>query len=511
MSEAGIHAPVSLPLDPVQERRASFALKCVVLAAMGLVFFSTYGFANWLAGRHASVPSFSFAWEHAIPFWPWTIIPYWSIDLLYAASFFLWKGRDALFDHARRLLTVQCISVVCFIAWPLRFSFDRPPVEGAAGALFTLLAGFDKPFNQAPSLHIGLLVVLWTVYAMRLRGVGRWALHGWFALIGISVLTTYQHHMIDVPTGAAVGCFALFLFPIRRERAARGRDAGGGDARSDDERGDETKGLDTRGVETSSVETRRSETRDSADRARLIQSRRLARRYAAGALIFLLAACLLIPVSPALALLLGWITLALLCVAVVYWRADPGLFQKNARGGLPLPLCALFVPTIIGVFVNSRAWTFRHPEPSPVGQDVLVGRTPTMRDIRRSGATAVVDLTAEMPRWVRPDATLAYACVPQLDLVLPTLAQLQQAVSAIETMRANGHKVLVCCALGYSRSALSVAAWLALHLKLSDAHAAVALVRAARPQVVLSAQSVALLQRHIDWRLSAQAIAGHHE
>jgi membrane-associated phospholipid phosphatase len=88
--------------------------------------------------------------------------------------------------------------------------------EGAAGALFTLLAGFDKPFNQAPSLHIGLLVVLWAVYATRARGVWRWILHAWFALIGISVLTTYQHHLVDVPTGAAVGCFALFLFPVRR-------------------------------------------------------------------------------------------------------------------------------------------------------------------------------------------------------------------------------------------------------------------------------------------------------
>ena len=81
-----------------------------------------------------------------------------------------WTRRADLLDHVKRLLTVQLISVACFIAWPLRFGFERPDAGGVAGALFTLLMGFDKPFNQAPSLHIGLLVVLWAVYAKHLRG-----------------------------------------------------------------------------------------------------------------------------------------------------------------------------------------------------------------------------------------------------------------------------------------------------------------------------------------------------
>jgi len=43
----------------------------------------------------------------------------------------------------------------------------------------------------------------------------------------------------------------------------------------------------------------------------------------------------------------------------------------------------------------------------------------------------------------------------------------------------------VCCALGYSRSAASVAAWLLRSGRASDADAAVAIVRAARPGIVL--------------------------
>jgi hypothetical protein len=48
--------------------------------------------------------------------------------------------------------------VTFFVLTPLRFSFEpKPETHGLAGFLFDALAGFDKPFNQAPSLHIALL------------------------------------------------------------------------------------------------------------------------------------------------------------------------------------------------------------------------------------------------------------------------------------------------------------------------------------------------------------------
>jgi protein-tyrosine phosphatase len=137
---------------------------------------------------------------------------------------------------------------------------------------------------------------------------------------------------------------------------------------------------------------------------------------------------------------------------------------------------------------------------------VLIGRTPTRRDLRRAGVTGIVDLTAEMPRWARTDPRIRYVCVPQLDLLPPTLAQLQQAVTAIDQLRAEGRTVLVCCALGYSRSVLSVAAWLAMHLRLRDANEVLTRLREARPQAVVSAQSVALLQRFIDRCAGAAAV-----
>ncbi|MGY6237924.1 phosphatase PAP2/dual specificity phosphatase family protein [Burkholderia ambifaria] len=461
MSALGGGAGGGLAEPAAGARDASFALRVGWLAAMGAVFFSTYGFANWLAARRAEVPSFAFGWEHGIPFVPWTIVPYWSIDLLYALSFFFWTRRDDLLDHVKRLLTVQLISVACFIAWPLRFGFERPDAGGAAGALFTLLMGFDKPFNQAPSLHIGLLVVLWAVYAKHLRGTAaRIVLHAWFAAIGVSVLTTYQHHMIDVPTGAAVGCFALFLFPLRD---GAGRLPGAAASPS------------------------------AAGRA-------LARRYALGAALVALAALYCVSRAPGLALAAGWGALALACVAWIYWRGAPGAFQKDDAGRLPVSVRWLLAPTIAGAFVNSRWWTFRQPAPARIDECVSIGRTPTTRDVRRHGFTALVDLTAEMPRWAAADASVAYVAVPQLDLVAPTPAQLAAAVAALERLHAEGRDVLVCCALGYGRSVLCAAAWVAARRGLGDARDALAAVRAVRPRAVWSDDGVAVLQDWIDRR-----------
>lgn len=186
------------------------------LLLLGPLFFASYGFANWFTGQRDDVGSLVFAWEPQIPLWPWTIVPYWSIDLLYGLSFLLPACRREMDRHALRLLAAQVICVVCFLLWPLRFTFERPPLDGTFGLMFDVLMGFDKPFNQAPSLHITLLVIIWAMFANHTRGLlWRGLLHGWMALIGISVLTTWQHHFIDLPTGALAGFFCLWLLPLQ--------------------------------------------------------------------------------------------------------------------------------------------------------------------------------------------------------------------------------------------------------------------------------------------------------
>ena len=186
------------------------------LLLMAPGFLLAYAAANLYAAQlpPAQVHEISMAWERSIPFLPWTILLYVSIDLLYVASAFLCRTRRELRAHAARFALATAISVVCFVAFPLRFGPARPPVDGIPGLLFDLLGLVDHPFNQAPSLHISLLVILWACYRRHCPSRWAWLLHLGFACIAMSVLTTWQHHFFDVPTGFAVGVLACRLIPM---------------------------------------------------------------------------------------------------------------------------------------------------------------------------------------------------------------------------------------------------------------------------------------------------------
>ncbi|MCC4621950.1 phosphatase PAP2/dual specificity phosphatase family protein [Xanthomonas cassavae CFBP 4642] len=404
------------------------------LAVLGPFFFLSYGLANALAGCADSVPSVVFDWEHGMPFWPWTIVPYWSIDLFYAASFFVCRTRRELDTHALRLLGAQLLCVACFLLWPLRYSFVRPEADGVFGWLFAVLLGFDKPFNQAPSLHIVLLVVLWVRYGQHLHGAWLWLLHGWFALIGVSVLTTYQHHFVDIPTGLAVGWLCVWLWPERSAAPLA-----------------------------------------QARPAREARRWQLAAAYLTGALI-----------SMALARWSGgagwwalWLSLSLGLVALNYALLGPLGFQKRSDGRLSLAAHWLFAPYLLAAWCNSRVWTRCDPLPRKVCDDVWLGRIPL--PAQRAGFAAVVDLSAELSlHAARPHDQV----LPMLDLVPPAPASLAAAADAIEAARAQG-AVLVCCALGYSRSAASVASWLVRSGRARDVDAAIAQLHAVRPTIVL--------------------------
>ncbi len=95
--------------------------------------------------------------------------------------------------------------------------------------------------------------------------------------------------------------------------------------------------------------------------------------------------------------------------------------------------------------------------------------------------SAVLDLSAELPVRL-PGKT--YRNLPLLDLVAPDSEACRQGAELIEQLRQQG-PLLVCCALGYSRSATLVAAWLLHSGRADSVEQAIAMIRAARPRIVL--------------------------
>lgn len=194
------------------------------LLVLGLFFILIYALANHLTSLRSDIGHGVFDWERATPFVPWSIVPYLSLVGFFVASFFVGDDRGELDRHVLRLVLALAISVTCYALFPLRFAFQRPQTEGLPGLLFGMLSAFDLPYNRAPSLHISVSLILWVRFAGVTRGLLRGALGLWFGLIGLSVFTTYQHHLIDVLAGGAVGLACLGL--ARRREAVSPAPAG---------------------------------------------------------------------------------------------------------------------------------------------------------------------------------------------------------------------------------------------------------------------------------------------
>ena len=201
-------------------------------------------------------------------------------------------------------------------------------------------------------------------------------------------------------------------------------------------------------------------------------------------------------------------------VAAFYAGIGAGRVPEDRRtGGSGLAARWLLAPYLAGAWLNSRWWTRRQPQPVQVADDVWIGRMPSARDLSRPRFGGIVDVSAEMSLPLpRPPRVV----VPMLDLVTPDAASLAQAAREIEAMRARG-RVLVCCALGYSRSACAVSAWLLSTGRASTVEQAFARVRSVRGEVVLNDAHANLLRMTLSdtiddalaWRLrlTAEALA----
>ena len=431
------------------------------LALVGILFYTSYGLSNRYAASLAYVPEIAFAWEHGIPFWAWTIVPYWSLNLMYAVAFFLCRDTREQNRYVARLVAAQIIATTCFVLFPLHFGWQKPPTHGLSGWLFDSLVAFDLPYNQAPSLHIALSIIVGAFYWTRFPKI-RLPIFLWQSLIALSVLTTYQHHFIDVPTGALLGWLVLWAIPQHGVSPFKRRDLF----------------VVSPAEQTGYLKTASCEVRLSSGKAKTSPKTRsreiqIAMLYLAGA------------VLSALPSLFGgawlwmlWVSVSLLVVAFAYLTGNAAVFQKQADGRLSAAATVLLLPYLAGVRLNIAYWLNGKAKTARVRGDVLIGSVSGISD----DLPAVLDVCAEYPR---PRYRGAYRALPLLDMVAPSENDLVQAASLLEALRQQHGKVLTCCALGYGRSAAVVLTWLLVYGGCRDLVQATAELKQARPQMVL--------------------------
>ncbi|WP_321532364.1 dual specificity protein phosphatase family protein [uncultured Desulfuromonas sp.] len=393
--------------NPAPEAKAALKERFVWMLFMGFLFFLLYGSANQYARLGAPHPSLYMAWEQKIPFVEAFIVPYMSSDVLFCIAFLMPYSRFELRVLAARVLFIITVSVACFALFPLQFGFEKPDI-GTFHLLFGMLEA-DLPYNQAPSLHIGFALVLWASMRKYLRNpVIKGVLAIWFWLVALSTLLVYQHHFIDLPTGAAVGLASLSVVPSNKESFL-------------------TKGFTTP------------------------RSLKMGLYYLVGAAVCLVGAFY----AGIAAGLLLWIAVSLLAVSIVY--AFGQAIVRGRTGAVSLLQWILFFPYFAGNYLSWRYYKRKLPLLNHVRDHVFIGRYPAgdeYEGLQSHGIERTIDLAAEQPFHKERMSRQQF---PLLDQTIQSPEALHRVVEAIHSDKRPVH---VHCALGLSRSVLAVSAWL---------------------------------------------------
>ena len=397
-----------------------------------LLFVVVYNVCNQLTHLRSDTTVWAFEWERLWPVVPVMIVPYWSIDLLFVLAPFLCRTREELAVHRQRIVFVIIGGALGFLLIPLRFAFARPEVDGVFAPWFAALYTFDFPHNLFPSLHIALRTLLADFYVRHSGGAGRWLVHAWFSLIGVSTLLTWQHHLVDVLGGFWLAGIALHLFRFDAPAPPRARNW------------------------------------------------TVAVLYGVGAI----ACAQLARIAWPWTFILVWPAFALGTAA--YGYAGHGSIYLKVQGRLTPATKLLFAPLLAGQWISW--WYYRRQSArwSQLTPRVWLG--PVLRENEAgaavaAGVTAVLDLTVEFSR-PRAFDVVRYLNLPVLDLTAPTQAQLAEANAFIERESADGITFIHCKA-GYSRTAGVAASWLLASGRATDPGDAFDQLIEVRPSIVI--------------------------
>lgn len=404
----------------MDESKISFKQQLIACVVCTTVYLLIYNGAAFYASSLDLVPSYVFGFEKYIPFLACTIIPYMSSGLFFLLVFFVTTSKTELLLLSKRMLFITIVSGIFFFLFPLQYSVEKPLVESSwLKPFFDYLKTWDNNFNQAPSLHVSYACIYWSVFINKTKGCTKTLVGCWIVLIGLSTLTIYQHHIIDVITALIVVSMAFFIFPQTNNK----------------------------------------------------RNTRIAMVYYLSALMLAFVLLFLYQISYILTFIVIWLIICLLVVGNAYINNNTS-FLKKENGRFKLTMSFICLPYIL-VYRCLRLF-FRkkgHPLFTEIYPRVYVGAKLNNKSAKEFLALAkkvvVVDLTAEDSenRFFRTYAD--YHCFPLLDIASADDLKIEKIVRFISRKYIDldvDSIIYIHCMMGYSRSVYIGAMFMKLQL-----------------------------------------------
>lgn len=380
-------------------------MKAFILCSV--VFMAVYNFSAWYASTLDFVPSFTFRFEQNIPFISATIIPYLTSGLFFCAVFFLCKSKEELITLTKRMLFMIIVAGMCFTLFPLKFSVVKPEASNVVFQFFfQFLKNVDSPYNQAPSLHVAFALLFWTIFRNR-ENSGRNVSAVWLTLLALSTLTTFQHHVIDIITGAILAQLTFMIFPAQRNSV-------------------------------------------------YFRNFQMANYYFLGGWIIVLIALLLNQFQSRLGLILLWVSVMLFIVGYQYQKNNIH-FLKNGFGNIPFYKKVFYFPYLIMYWFF---WRFlrKNKIPAEIIPRIFISSKLDTEEIENFDITEntfVYDLSAELEEHKLLKVKNRYFCVPFLDIgafdVIETKKLVLEIAEKYSKLPIDG-KILIHCTMGFTRS-----------------------------------------------------------
>ncbi len=160
-------------------------------------------------GRTLHVPEI--ALDRAMALRPEWALVYLSLFLAALLPVFVIHQQELVRRTILAFIFIWIVALACFLAYPTLGPRPRE-VAGDDFSAWTLrlIYSSDHRYNCLPSLHVAQCFVAAFACGRVHRGVGAVAL-AWATLVGISVVYTKQHYVLDAVTGALLAGVAYLL------------------------------------------------------------------------------------------------------------------------------------------------------------------------------------------------------------------------------------------------------------------------------------------------------------